>query len=77
MNDGRVVRVPIPELSEERRREMLKVARRIAEEARVAILHQAGIEKGVVRSAYVMAFMKVAVERRNAVFSQSSWAGPR
>jgi len=37
MNDGRVVRVPIPELSEERRREMLKVARRMAEEARVAI----------------------------------------
>ena len=37
MNDGRVVRVPIPELSEERRREMLKVARRMAEEARVAV----------------------------------------
>jgi ribosome recycling factor len=37
MNDGRVVRVPIPELSEERRKEMLKVARRMAEEARVAI----------------------------------------
>jgi ribosome recycling factor len=37
MNDGRVVRVPIPELSGERRKEMLKVARRMAEEARVAI----------------------------------------
>jgi len=37
MNDGRVVRVPIPELSGERRKEMLKVAGRMAEEARVAI----------------------------------------
>ena len=35
--DGRVVRVPIPELSEERRKEMTKVAHRMAEEARVAV----------------------------------------
>ena len=37
MNDGRLVRVPIPELSEERRIEMTKVAKRTAEEARVAV----------------------------------------
>ncbi len=37
MNDGRVVRVPIPELNEERRNELGKVARRMAEDARVAI----------------------------------------
>lgn len=37
INDGKVVRVPIPPLSEERRLEMVKVARRHAEEARVAI----------------------------------------
>jgi len=37
LNDGRVVRVPIPELSEERRKEMTKVAHRFAEEARVAV----------------------------------------
>ena len=37
MNDGRVVRIPIPELDEERRREMTKIAKRMAEEARVAI----------------------------------------
>ncbi|MCL2104201.1 MAG: ribosome recycling factor [Kiritimatiellaeota bacterium] len=36
-NDGRVVRVPIPELNEERRKEIVKVARRQAEEARVAV----------------------------------------
>jgi ribosome recycling factor len=37
VNDGRVVRVPIPELTQERRQEMTKVARRMAEEARVSI----------------------------------------
>ncbi len=37
MNDGRVIRVPIPELDEERRTELTKVARRVAEEARVAV----------------------------------------
>jgi len=37
MNDGRLIRVPIPELNQERRTELTKVARRMAEEARVAI----------------------------------------
>ncbi len=37
MDDGRVIRIPIPELSEERRKEMTKVMKRMAEEARVAI----------------------------------------
>lgn len=37
MNDGRVIRIPIPELSEERRKEIIKVGHRMAEEARVAI----------------------------------------
>ena len=37
MNDGRVIRVPIPELSQERRQELTKVARNMAEECRVAI----------------------------------------
>ena len=37
MNDGRLIRVPIPELSEERRKEMVKVAGRTTEEQRVAI----------------------------------------
>jgi len=40
INDGRVVRVPIPELSEERRRELTKVARRMAEEARIAVRNE-------------------------------------
>jgi len=36
-NDGRVVRVPIPELNEERRKEIVKVAKRHSEDARVAV----------------------------------------
>lgn len=37
VSDGRVVRIPVPELSEERRKDMVKVARRLAEESRVAV----------------------------------------
>jgi len=37
MNDGRIIRIPVPELSEERRKEMVKIARKLAEDARVAI----------------------------------------
>lgn len=36
-NDGRIIRVPIPRLTEERRREMVKMLRRRLEEARVAL----------------------------------------
>ncbi len=35
--EGDIIRVPIPDLSEERRRELTKVARNYAEQARVAI----------------------------------------
>ena len=36
-NDGKIVRLPIPQLTEERRKELVKVARQMAEEGRVAI----------------------------------------
>jgi ribosome recycling factor len=36
-NDGKIIRLPIPQLTEERRQELVKVARQIAEEGRVAI----------------------------------------
>lgn len=36
-NDGNVVRIQIPELTEERRNEMVKQARQLAEEGRVAV----------------------------------------
>ncbi len=38
-NDGAIIRLPIPELTEERRREMTKVARHRGEEGRVAVRH--------------------------------------
>jgi ribosome recycling factor len=36
-NDGQIVRLQIPELTEERRKELVKVVRNLAEEGRVAI----------------------------------------
>ena len=36
-NDGIVIRIPIPPLSEERRRSLVKSARRLTEEAKVAV----------------------------------------
>ncbi len=36
-NDGEVIRVPVPQLTEERRRELTKIVRARAEEGRVAI----------------------------------------
>lgn len=54
MNDGKIIRLQIPPLTEERRAELAKVVRRVAEEGRVAIRnirHEAiesvkGLEKG-------------------------------
>jgi ribosome recycling factor len=37
MNDGKVIRIPIPELTEERRKELVKHVRKIAEEFRIGI----------------------------------------
>ena len=36
-NDGKILRLPIPELTEERRREYIRLARSMAEEARVSV----------------------------------------
>jgi ribosome recycling factor len=38
-NDGNLIRVPVPALNEERRREMVKMLHRIAEEGRVGVRH--------------------------------------
>jgi ribosome recycling factor len=37
MNDGRVIRLPIPTLTEERRRELSKVVKKMAEDQKVAV----------------------------------------
>jgi ribosome recycling factor len=36
-NDGKIIRLPIPQLTEERRKELVRVVRHMAEEGRVAI----------------------------------------
>lgn len=36
-NDGQIIRIPVPSLTEERRKELVKVTHRYAEEGRVAI----------------------------------------
>jgi len=38
-NDGNVIRVPIPALTEERRKEMVRMLHKLAEEGRIAIRH--------------------------------------
>jgi ribosome recycling factor len=38
-NDGNVIRVPVPALNEERRKEMVRVLHKLAEEGRVAVRH--------------------------------------
>ncbi len=36
-NDGNVIRIPIPQLSEERRKDLVKLVHKFAEEARIAV----------------------------------------
>ncbi|MBI1968076.1 MAG: ribosome recycling factor, partial [Gemmatimonadetes bacterium] len=38
-NDGHLIRIPLPPLTEERRKELVKVVHKFAEEGRVAIRH--------------------------------------
>jgi ribosome recycling factor len=38
-NDGNIIRVPVPALNEERRRDMVKVLHKLAEEGRIAVRH--------------------------------------
>ncbi len=37
MNDGKIIRLSVPPLTEERRKDLLKVAKKIAEEAKISI----------------------------------------
>ena len=38
-NDGNVIRVPVPALTEERRKEMVRLLHKLAEEGRIAVRH--------------------------------------
>jgi ribosome recycling factor len=46
-NDGNVIRIPIPILSDERRSDLVKLVRKLAEDARIAVrnIRRDGIEK--------------------------------
>jgi ribosome recycling factor len=37
MNDGKIIRIPIPPLTEERRKELAKLARKMAEDSKISI----------------------------------------
>ena len=37
MNDGKIIRISIPPLTEERRKELAKLAKKMAEEAKISI----------------------------------------
>lgn len=37
MNDGKMIRIPIPPLTEERRKELAKLARKMAEESKISV----------------------------------------
>ena len=45
-NDGAVIRIPIPPLNEERRKEYVKLLHKIAEEGRVSLRHSRRIVRG-------------------------------
>lgn len=48
-NDGTVVRIPLPPLNEERRRELVKIVHKVAEEARISVRHQRDEARGAVK----------------------------
>src|SRR5215470_20432068 len=45
-NDGKLIRLPIPQLTEERRKELVKLTKQYAEEGRVAVRN---VRRGVMR----------------------------
>ena len=48
-NQGGVIRVPIPALNEERRRDLVKVVHKLAEEGRIAVRHARGNGRDAVK----------------------------
>lgn len=40
MNDGKIIRIPIPPLTEERRKELAKLAKKMGEESKIAVRNQ-------------------------------------
>jgi ribosome recycling factor len=64
-NDGTLIRVPIPPLNEERRRELVKVLHKQAEEGRVSIRHSRQVGKDALEKARKAGEMSEDEERRH------------
>ncbi len=43
MNDGKIIRISIPSLSEERRKELVKVVKKIVEECKITLRNHEGM----------------------------------
>lgn len=50
INDGRVIRVPMPPLTEERRRDLSKVVHQIAENAKISVRNARGVAHNGIRN---------------------------
>lgn len=50
INDGRVIRVPMPPLTEERRRELVKVVHQMSENAKISIRTARGVAHGAFKT---------------------------
>ena len=48
-NDGTLVRIPLPPLNEERRRELVKIVHKLAEEGRISIRHKRDDARGAIK----------------------------
>jgi ribosome recycling factor len=64
-NDGSLIRIPIPPLNEERRRELVKVLHKLAEEGRVSIRHARQVAKDALEKAKKAGTMSEDEERRH------------
>ncbi len=77
--EGQVIRVPIPDLNEERRRELTRVSARYAEEARVAVRHvrRDGIEGRRLGACRALPAIDAAQKRFGAPSPpRARWASP-
>lgn len=50
VNDGRVIRIPMPPLTEERRKELAKVVRQMSENAKISVRNARGIAHGAFKT---------------------------
>lgn len=64
-SDGTVLRVPIPALNEERRKELVKVLHKMAEEGRVSIRHARQVAKDALEAAKKGGDLSEDEERRH------------